>query len=141
MDLNLEPDFDSIRYIFNNQTEALRFGPREFYLISGVKLGENTKKNKGSCGFINPVLSNNIVISFSIESLKTFLEENENNFDDADIVRLLLFSLPYSLFMGVKTNKRVEQKHLMMVDDFDTWNEYNWSHICGVGHIRASKMF
>ncbi|KAD2804125.1 hypothetical protein E3N88_37502 [Mikania micrantha] len=125
-DLNLEPEFDGIHYIFNNETEPLRFGPREFCVITGFKFGDNTNKNKGGCGFINRVLSNNILIPFSVDGLKTFLEENENIFDDADIVRLSLLLLLYSLFMGVQTDKKVEQEHLMRVDDFDAWNDYNW---------------
>ncbi|KAL8251642.1 hypothetical protein R6Q59_035335 [Mikania micrantha] len=56
----------------------------------------------------------------------SFLEENENNFVDADIVRLSLLLPLYSLFMGVETDKRVEKEHLMLVDDFKAWNEFNW---------------
>ncbi|KAL8232259.1 hypothetical protein R6Q57_002037 [Mikania cordata] len=28
--------------------------------------------------------------------------------------------------MGVETDKRVEKEHLMLVDDFQAWNEFNW---------------
>ncbi|KAL8218473.1 hypothetical protein R6Q57_021846 [Mikania cordata] len=103
--INLEPEFDGIHYIFNNQTEPLCFGPREFCVITGFRFGDNTNKNKDSCGFINRVLSNNIVIMFSVDSLKTFLEENENIFDDTDIMHLSMVLLLYSLFMGVETSR------------------------------------
>ncbi|KAL8226441.1 hypothetical protein R6Q57_016273 [Mikania cordata] len=71
LDINLEAEFDGINYIFNNQTAPLRFGPREFCVITGFKFGDNTNKNKGSCGFINRVLADNIVIPFSVDELKT----------------------------------------------------------------------
>ncbi|KAD7477447.1 hypothetical protein E3N88_00583 [Mikania micrantha] len=58
--------------------------------------------------------------------LKSFLQENENKFDDDDIVRLSLLLLLYSLFKEVETDKRVEKEHLMLVDDFKAWNEFNW---------------
>ncbi|KAD7116861.1 hypothetical protein E3N88_04129 [Mikania micrantha] len=125
-DLNIEPEYDGIYYSFNNNSQPLRFGPREFCVITGFSFGDNTNKNKGSCAFINRVLSNNIIIPFSVDGLKSFLQENEHNFDDADIVRLSLLLLLYTLFMGVETDKRVEKEHLMLVDDFKAWNEFNW---------------
>ncbi|KAL8215709.1 hypothetical protein R6Q57_022546 [Mikania cordata] len=124
-DINLEPEFDGINYIFNNQTEPLHFGPQEFCVITGFKFGDKTNKNKGGYGFINRVLADNIVIPFSVYHLKTLLEEKENIFYDANVVRLLMLLLLYSLFMGVEVDKIVEKEHQILIDDFNAWNDYN----------------
>ncbi|KAL8193413.1 hypothetical protein R6Q57_026548 [Mikania cordata] len=60
---------------------------------------------------------------FSIDSLKTLLEEKEDFFEDEDVVRLCLL---YSFFIGVETTKLVEQDHLLLVDNLQFWNECNW---------------
>ncbi|KAD2034905.1 hypothetical protein E3N88_41982 [Mikania micrantha] len=127
VDINLEPEFDGISYLVGGPVkENLRFGPREFCLITGFIFDDNTKAKHGGFSFINRVLSENIVIPFSVDSLKTLLEEKEELFEDEDVVRLCLLLLLYSFFMGVETTKLVEQDHLLLVDNLQFWNEYNW---------------
>ncbi|KAL8201182.1 hypothetical protein R6Q57_012521 [Mikania cordata] len=126
VDVNLEPEFDWIRYLVGGPVkENLRFGPREFCLITCFMFGDNTKAKHGGLSFINRVLSENIVIHFSVDSLKTLLEEKKDLFEDEDVVRLCLLLLLYSFFMGVETTKLVEQDHLLLVDNLQFWNEYN----------------
>ncbi|KAL8265526.1 hypothetical protein R6Q59_023656 [Mikania micrantha] len=126
VDINLEPEFDGISYLIGGPfKENLRFGPREFCLITGFMFGDNTKAKHGGFSFINRVLSENIVIPFPVDSLKTLLEEKEDLFEDEVVVRLCLFLLLYSFFMGVETTKLVEQDHLLLVDNLQFWNEYN----------------
>ncbi|KAL8198189.1 hypothetical protein R6Q57_024170 [Mikania cordata] len=104
-DFNIEPEYDGIYYLFNNNSQSLRFGPREFCVITGFSFGDNTNKNKGSCAFVNRVLFDNIIIPFSVDGLKSFLQENKNNFQDANTVRLSLLLYTLSLWALRRTKE------------------------------------
>ncbi|KAD4584579.1 hypothetical protein E3N88_22180 [Mikania micrantha] len=125
--VNFDPEFDGIIYLVGGpDKEVLRFGPREFCIITGFKFGDNSTKSKGADSFFNRVLDENISVPITVDKLKTFLVDNENNFNDNDIVRLCLLLILYSFFMGVETDKHIENDHLLLVDNFEYWNDYNW---------------
>ncbi|KAD3336347.1 hypothetical protein E3N88_31866 [Mikania micrantha] len=125
--VSLDLEYDGIAYAVGGpDKEILRFGPRDFCIITGFKFGVNSTKLKGGVSFLNRVLDENISHPITVDKLKTFLLENENNFNDDDIVRLCLLLLLYSFFMGVETYKHIERDHLLLVDNFDCWNDYNW---------------
>ncbi|KAD4179138.1 hypothetical protein E3N88_27729 [Mikania micrantha] len=95
--VTFDPEFDGIAYLVGGpDKEVLRFGPREFCIITGFKFGDNSTKSKGVDLFFNRVLDENISLPITVNKLKTFLVENENNFNDDDIVRLCLLLILYS---------------------------------------------
>ncbi|KAD5508260.1 hypothetical protein E3N88_15963 [Mikania micrantha] len=114
--MNFDPEFDGIVYsVGGPDKEVLRFGPREFCIITGFKFGDNGRKSKGGDSFFNRVLDENISVPITVDKLKTFLVDDENNFNDDDIVRLCLLLILYSFFMGVETDKHIENDHLLLI--------------------------
>jgi hypothetical protein len=118
-----------VPFYFDIGHHTLEFGRKEFCLLTGFRFGDVSLKH-----FEDRVSSFRARVFPKIAKVKGYdiqpLIETDDEFkklSDEDVVRVcLLFALEY-VFMGVELRHVIQKELMVLVDDFDAWNNFPWA--------------
>ncbi|KAK1436778.1 hypothetical protein QVD17_02560 [Tagetes erecta] len=105
--------------------QKLRFGPQEFCLITGLRLGSyHWGWGRGNMTFKDRVFG--VQARLKVLDLKNIFDRSLDQLSDLDAVRICLLMLLEVGFMGHESGYLVDSALLQLVEDLDSWNTFPW---------------
>lgn len=116
--------------IFHVGGQTLRFGPREFCLITGLRFGSHHwTQGRADMTFRERVFGH-VQGRVKVSDLQNVFNRSLDQLSDLDAVRLCLLLLVEVGFMGHDSTSMVDLSYLLLVEDLNSWNSYPWgSHL------------
>ncbi|GJT64930.1 phospholipase-like protein [Tanacetum coccineum] len=118
--------------IFNIGDHCLRFGRKEFCLMSGFRFGKVSEKYSKLSPFCQRLFPEKInkkgVLNLKSIELLGVLRNTETwiGLFDMDAVRVCLLLVVELVFMGKEDRICIPMHLVSLVEDFDCWNMYPW---------------
>lgn len=133
-----DPEVDSLIYTINDV--RLKFGPKEFCLISGLRFGpiDSVRDKVKKLPFRDRVFGDLTTKSIHLMDLKNLYEGPRfKTLSDLDAVRVCLLMILELVFCGSGGDMQnvVDPFIVSMVENLDEWNRFPWgSHVWVITH-------
>lgn len=118
------------RLIFNINNSSIEFGPTEFYLVTGLRLGTFQAETPSSSSIHSSVFHGRPIIL--LKDIKdAFLATSRDNDGKGELtLKLALLYFLYGVLLARSRRvNRIELQYLCLIEDINNFNSFPWGRV------------